>query len=46
MIFLNTFIVVGEAWQRDKCAMLGLTYQTNCRQPDHLIDEPLYRYQP
>ena len=41
-----TITVVGEAWQRDKCAMLGLTYQTNCRQPDHLIDEPLYRYQP
>ena len=38
--------VINETWQREKCAMLGLTFQNICKQPDQLIGEPLYKYQP
>ena len=41
-----TITVVDETWQREKCAVLGLTYEENCKQPDQLIGEQLYKYQP
>ena len=38
--------VVDERWQRQKCAMHGLTFHSVCRQPDHLLNEQLSKYQP
>ena len=38
--------VIDEVWQREKCAMLGLTFHSITKQPCQLIDQPLSDYQP
>ena len=38
--------IINEDWQRRKCAILGLTFDSVMKQPGNLIRQPLKYYQP
>ena len=38
--------VIDENWQRSKCAILGITFDSVSKQPSDLIGQPLSKYEP
>ena len=37
---------IYENWQRSKCNLLGITFESTCKQPSHIVGRSLRDYEP
>ena len=38
--------LIDENWQRSKCIFLGITFESACKQPSHIVGRSLRDYEP